>query len=160
KSPYHALPKDDKHNIEDSNNPFNDSISCMHLFNEEVSRFNGTDGELQQIYCALLKDTKEFKAFFRYQRFSEGEESLEKLIQKRFKDSICEHVDFLKISSEYPIELAYCLALIACDDRYSIAPAWVLRNFPEVEGVMAVLRNKACPTGCGYCDQALDIHKA
>jgi ATP-dependent DNA helicase RecQ len=55
--------------------------------------------------------------------------------------------------------LAYALALISADDRYSITPPWVLVNFPAVENILFLLRNKPCLTGCSYCHQSLDIRK-
>ena len=54
------------------------------------------------------------------------------------------------------MKLAYCLSLINSTDRYSITPPWVLMNFPEVERIMYLLRNRPCITGCDYCNEALD----
>ena len=47
---------------------------------------------------------------------------------------------------KHPIELAYCLALIQTRSRYSITPPWVLKNYPAVEGLMYLLRNKPWDT--------------
>ena len=55
---------------------------------------------------------------------------------KNFNTEICEQADLTKIISEHPIELAYCLALINCRNRYSITPPWVLKTYPEIERVM------------------------
>ena len=41
--PYHALLKDDKLQVEDINNPLNDSIKAKDLFYDEVSSFNQAD---------------------------------------------------------------------------------------------------------------------
>jgi ATP-dependent DNA helicase RecQ len=35
----------------------------------------------------------------------------------------------------------------------------VLKNYPEVERIMFLLRNKPCINGCEYCKKTLDIHK-
>src|SRR5690606_27877011 len=131
--PYHALLKDDKLQTEDTNNPLNDSIKARDLFFDEVSAFNQTDGELKQIFYLLLKERKEFHSFFRFVAYSSSETDIEKIIREKFVSVICEHADLQKIISEYPIELAYCLALINCNNRYSITPPWVLKNFPKVE---------------------------
>ena len=56
-------------------------------------------------------------------------------------------------------ELAYCLALINCKDRYSITPPWVLHSHPKVESIMYALRNTPCLTGCDFCNQVFDAHK-
>lgn len=72
-------------------------------------------------------------------------------------------MDLAKIISERPIELAYCLSLINSFIQYkkihSITPPWVLKNYPEVEQLMFLLRNKPCISGCDYCNNFLDAHK-
>src|SRR5690606_11934366 len=53
-----------------------------------------------------------------------------------------------------------CLALINTGDRYSITPPWVLKNYPAVDSLMYLLRNRPCVKGCTYCNEALDVHSA
>ncbi|WP_445735456.1 RecQ family ATP-dependent DNA helicase [Mariniflexile sp.] len=156
--PYHALLKDDKLQTDDINNPLNDSIKAKDLFFDEVAAFQQTDEKLKQILYLLLHDKKEFLSFFRFIDYNCKHTNLEKSIQEKFYSEICEQANLTKIISEYPIQLAYCLVLINCRNRYSITPPWVLKNYPDVEKVMIALRNKPCLTGCMYCDQALDIH--
>jgi ATP-dependent DNA helicase RecQ len=157
--PYHALLKDDKLQTEDSNNPLNDSIKAKDLFFEEISVFNQADEKLKQIFYLLLNDKKEFHSFFRFIAYTSSDTQTEKLIREKFDSVMCEHANLSKIILEHPIELAYCLALINCNNRYSITPPWVLKNFPKVERIMFLLRSNPCLTGCEYCNQALDIHK-
>ncbi len=157
--PYHALLKDDKLQSEDTNNPLNDSIKAKDLFYNEIAAFQQIDESLKQIFYLLLNDKKEFHSFFDYIAYKSSYTNLEILIHEKYYSEICEHADLTKLISEYPIELAYCLSLINCGNRYSITPPWVLKNYPDVERVMTILRNKACIWGCTYCDQALDIHK-
>jgi ATP-dependent DNA helicase RecQ len=157
--PYHALLKDDKLQTEDTNNPLNDSIKARDLFFDEVAAFQQTDETLKQTLHLLLNDKKEFHSFFHFIAYKGNDTNLERLIREKFHTEICEHADLTKIISEHPIELAYCLALINCRNRYSITPPWVLKNYPCTERVMIALRNKPCLTGCVYCNQALDIHK-
>ncbi len=158
-NPYHALLKDDKLQTEDINNPLNDSIKAKDLLYDEVAAFNQTKDSLKQILYSLLNDKKEFKAFFQFVNYKSNGLNLEELIRKEFHAEICEYSNLSKIISEQPIELAYCLVLINCRNRYSITPPWVLKNYPNVERVMFSLRNKPCLSGCIYCDQALDIHR-
>ena len=64
--PYHALLKDDKLQVEDTNNPLNDSIKAKDLFYDEVSSFNQSEEAIKQIFYSLLKDKKEFCSFFNF----------------------------------------------------------------------------------------------
>jgi ATP-dependent DNA helicase RecQ len=158
-TPYHALLKDDKLQTEDSNNPLNDSIKARDLFYDEVAAFKQTDESLKQILYCLLHDKKEFQSFFHFITYNCSVTNVEKLIREKFNKEICEHATLDKIVAEYPIPLAYCLALINCKNRYSITPRWVLKTYPVIDNVMNALRNKPCLTGCNYCNQALDIRK-
>ncbi len=157
--PYYRLLKDDKLQSDDLNNPLNDSIKAKDLFYDEVSKFQQTDTTLKQIYYLLLCRTKEFKAFFNFIAFETDNSIVEIKINQKFQSQICENANISKFISENPIELAYCLALIDCGNRYSITPRWVLKNFPDVEKIMFSLRSIPCLYGCTYCNQALDVKK-
>jgi ATP-dependent DNA helicase RecQ len=155
--PYHHLLKDDKLQSDDLNNPLNDSKKARDLFYDEVSAFNKLNNSLKSIYYLLLNDKKEFRSFFEYVTFkADIHVYLRDLIQKEFIDEICSKSKLDDIITTSSVELAYCLALINCKNRYSVTPPWVKRNFPEVERIMSLLRNKPCITGCPYCNHALD----
>ncbi|WP_242120909.1 RecQ family ATP-dependent DNA helicase [Aestuariivivens sediminicola] len=154
--PYHSLLKDDKLQTEELNNPLNDAIKAKDLFYDEISAFQEINSELKQIYHALLGDKKEFQWFFDFLNSSFSNINIVSLIQKRFIDKICHNADLAKLVQENPIELAYCLALINADSRYSITPPWVIKNYPEVERVIYLLRNNHCLQGCSYCNKSLD----
>lgn len=157
--PYHALLKDDKLQCDDLNNPLNDSIKARDLFYDECAVFHNTDDSLKKIFYLLLHDKKEFLPFFRFIGYEAQGSDTAKLIQDEFSGQICEHANLGQYLSERPVESAYCLALIHCGNRYSITPRWVLKNYPTVEHMMNVLRNKPCLTGCLYCNEALNIRK-
>ena len=161
--PYHSLLKDDKLQTEERNNPLNDSIKTKDLFNDEVASFKHLDDTLKQIFYLLLNDKKEFYAFFRFVEYTSSSSDIESLIQTKFKNEICEQADLRKLIFENPIELAYCLSLIDSfvknDKIYSITPPWVLRNYPDVERIMFLLRSMPCIRGCNYCNSVLDAHK-
>lgn len=161
--PYHALLKDDKLQSEESNNPVNDSIKAKDLFYDEVAAFKQLEETLKQIFYLLLREKKEFAAFFRFLGYKYPHDSSKALIRQKFKNEICEHAELTKMISEHPVELAYCLSLTDSFIRHhkvhSITPPWVLRNYPEVERIMFRLRNRPCVTGCAYCNDALDVHK-
>jgi ATP-dependent DNA helicase RecQ len=160
--PYHRLVKDDKLQVDEINNPQNDSIKAKHLFFDEVSAFNALDENIKEIFFALLSHEKEFACFFEYLDYSAllPAEGLERLIQSSFSGKICERADLRRVMQGAPVALAYSLALINSNDRYSITPPWVLHNFPDVERVLFLLRGKPCVTGCLYCDDALNPFKA
>lgn len=161
--PYHKLLKDDKLQSEERNNPLNDSIKAKELFDDEITAFKQTDKVLQDIFYLLLAEKKEFRAFFRFIDYASESTNVEKIIREKFKNEICEHADLIKVISEYPIELSYCLSLINSfihsETTYSITPPWVLKNYPEVEQIMLRLRNKPCVSGCIYCDKVLDVNR-
>jgi ATP-dependent DNA helicase RecQ len=154
--PYHALLKDDKLQTDELNNPLNDAIKAKDLFYDEVSAFIETDNDLKQIYFGLLGGTKEFASFFRFIKCNFFNVQIIKLIKERFKSHLCENVSIEKLVKEHPIEVAYCLALINTNSRYSITPPWVGRNYPDIERIMFLLRSNPCITGCSWCNQAMD----
>ena len=169
KRPYHHLVKDDKLQVDELNNPVNDSIKARDLLNDEVAAWNQLSTDRKEIYYQLLKNTPEFDGFFEFIHYtSSNQQSLlgrifrvqtnwTQLILREFEGKVCSHADFDMLVKQYPIELAYCLAVIGADDIFSITPAWVLRNFPQVVNVMNLLCNKSCGD-CDYCNQRLDAH--
>ena len=154
--PYHALLKDDKLQTGELNNPLNDSIKAKELFYDEVNAFEVLDDMLKNIFCSLLYEQKEFYGFFKYMGYTPSGD-LPSLIAERFKSDICLNCDISALIRSYPIELAYCLALISADDRYSIIPHWVHINYPAVENVMRLIRSTPCGK-CEYCRRELDVH--
>ncbi len=119
--------------------------------------FNELDNSLKSIYFLLLNDKNEFQSFFEYTSFKTDRfDNLQDLIRQKFNNEICSNSKLDDIIATHPIELAYCLALINCNNRYSITPPWVIKNYPEVERIMSLLRNKPCISGCAYCNKALD----
>lgn len=159
--PYHHLLKDDKLQTDSLSNPLNDSMKAYELFIAEVEAFRRLDEDLKYVYFSLLHHTAEFGHFFDFIAYTTPErcDSLEAVIRRRFDKELCEYATLENYIRQYPLELAYCLALISSRDRYSITPPWVLHNFPKVESIMYVLRNNPCLTGCNYCNQAFDIHR-
>ena len=167
--PYHHLVKDDKLQVDELNNPLNDSMKARDLLNDEVAAWNQLSKTRQEIYYQLLHETDQFKGFFKYLGYSSTlQQSFldrilrfqldwEQLILREFEGRICNNADFKTLVKQYPIELAYCLAVIGADDVFSITPAWVIRNYPEVVNVMNLLCNTSCGD-CDYCLRRLDAH--
>jgi ATP-dependent DNA helicase RecQ len=158
--PYHALVKDDKLQTEENNNPLNDAIKARDLFYDELEAFRYLDNSLKHIFYLLLKDRKEFGAFFHFIRYESFERDTELLIRSKFDDYICAEANLERIIEKAPVELAYCISLISSfvenKKTHSITPPWVLRNYPDVERIMYRLRSKPCIQGCTYCNSVLD----
>lgn len=156
--PYHALLKDDKLQNEELNNPLNDAIKARDLFHDEVASFNQLEHSIKKIFYGLLNGQKEFSAFFDFLDYNPVGISITQIIQSEYYTKICEHANLNQIVQKHPIALAYCLSLINCQNKYSITPPWVLKNYPDVEKIMLALTSKPCLTGCVYCNKALNIH--
>lgn len=172
KRPSHKLLKDDKILSDALNNPLLDAQKSKDLFYDEVNAFNALDSDLKEIYLSLLKGTVEFKGFFEFLGYSvstkkflgifQGNSERKNtaiLIKKRFEGFICENADLDSFIAEHPIELAYALSVINLKDKRSITPAWVLRNYPYIENILFLLRNKPCQEKCAYCENRLDVRK-
>ena len=162
KRPYHSLLKDDKLLTEELNNPVNDSKKASKLFYDEVNAYNELPSFLKQIYHLLLIQQDEFRGFLEYvdSRMRILHPSVQSLIKANFTGKICSNADLSTLTRDYPVELAYALALIWADDAFSITPPWLLKTFPRIENVFKILRNTPCNGQCEYCRSALDIHRA
>lgn len=156
--PYHKLIKDDKLQTDEINNPVNDSIKAKNLFFDEVAAFKQLDPEFREILSALLVTQNGFTNFFRYLKYTPhiSSEELESKIRNRYDRVICSNAKIDSYIQNDPIALAYSLALIDCHDRHSITPPWVLRNYPQVEHLLFLLRNNPCAGGCSYCNMSLN----
>ena len=149
-----ALEKAYKVQEEGSNSPLMDVRETRQLFHQEVLAFGQLDGRLQKIFYLLLGKQVGFQAFFDYLAF-ECREDVVALIGEVFAGRICGQTDVAKRVQESPIELAYALALVEANQRYSVLPRWLLHHYPAVEEVLFGLRNHFCGE-CVYCGQALD----
>ncbi len=158
KQPYHNLLKDDKLQTDERNNPFNDAKKAKDLFFDEVATFQKLDDEFKEILYWLLYDKEGFGNFFKYINYSgsQSREQLHIIIKNRFQGKICNESDLQLFIDTAPVALAYTLALLNCDDRFSITPPWVLKNHPDVERLLFLMKNNPCVAGCDYCKLALD----
>lgn len=158
--PYHRLVKDDKLQVEELNNPVNDSEKAKVLFYEEVDTFLNLSANKKKIFCRLLYNFPEFTGFFNYVEFKPYVFDLSRAIFDEFSGYICESIDMEILIKNYPVELAYALALIGTADSQSITPPWLLYNFPKIENVIKFLCNTPCENGCKYCNKFFDVHLA
>jgi len=161
KKPYHRLVKDDKLLNFELNNPLSDSKKCRDLFYEEVNAFDSLDKSLKNIFGTLLSSDNRFSGFFDYVSWKRIL-FIKKEIKDRFFGLICDNVDLSFIIQRYPIELSYALAIISIDNtsqgKESLTPAWILKQFPDTEYVMGLLRGTSC-NSCKYCNDKFDARK-
>ena len=154
---YHSLLKDDKLQSEELNNPLNDARKAEQLFYSEVNAFNNLPHSLKQIFYELLHNRKEFSGFFNFISFYSAPYTVESVIKREFKGRICENTDIRFWAKNYPVELAYALALIGANDYVSVTPPWLAKNFPEIENIIKKLRNTPCEKKCLYCREKMDV---
>lgn len=156
--PYHRLVKDDKLLSEQLNNPVNDCEKAKDLLLDEIARWKALPDGMRRVFASLLKGQREFDGFLSMVGAVGVDKGLSELIRDIYGGRICQHADLDMLISKRPCELAYALALIDTADHRSITPAWVLRNYPEVEFVVKMLRHTRCSEGCAYCDTQLNVH--
>ena len=166
--PYHRLLKNDKLQTGELNNPVNDARKAKDLFFDEVTAFKRLDKRVQHIYSALLYQRPEFSGFFRYLGMTPRQDvdaAIRNEIHNRiagaivnaFRDRICAGADLKSLIRDYPIELAYCLALIHTGDKHTAIAPWVAMNYPKVHTIYNALCNTPCNAGCPYCNAHFGI---
>lgn len=164
--PYHKLLKDDKILKDDRNNPLNDALKAKMLFENEVTAFYALPDKMKRIYCDLLCNDEHFKGFFDYNGYSASRLSSlfrpkSDNIREALNGLICKNTDLGALVRENSVELAYAIALVRTESKYSVTPPWVLNNFPKVCNIIHMLRNSPCKDpGCSYCAVHLDAQKA
>lgn len=155
----HKLLKDDKLLVDELNNPLNDAKKARDLLYTEVDAFRRLEPPLQRIFAGLLADKLEFEAFFKFIGRQNMPGDTAGLIREAFEGKICANAPVAAIANEYPVELAYALALINVIEHSALTPPWLLKNYPRVENVLHQLRGRQCPS-CAYCDESLDEQRA
>lgn len=157
--PYHRLLKDDKLISEQMNNPVNDCEKARDLLMDEIAFWQSLADRKSRIFATLLHGKEVFHGFLSMVGAEPAHVNLSALIWNEYKGRICQYADITAIIEQYPVELAYALALIDTIDERSITPGWVLRNYPGVEYVIGLLRQRHCQEpDCEYCNRFLDIH--
>ena len=157
--PYHRLLKDDKLISEQMNNPVNDCEKARDLLMDEIACWQSLSDRKRRILSTLLHGKEEFQGFLSMVEAEQAHVNLSALIWNEYRGRICQYADITAIIEQSPIELAYALALIDTTDERSVTPGWVLHNYPGVEYVIGVLRQRHCQEpDCEYCNHFLEIH--
>lgn len=155
--PYHRLVKDDKLICEQMNNPVNDCRKAKDLLQDEIESWYSLPKEKRIIFASLLKNKKEFEGFLSMVSAEHINKGIPELVKEIYAGKICRHANLDMLINQYPIGLAYALALIDTTDYRSVTPGWVLYNYPEVEFIVKLLRHTNCHEGCDYCHTQLDV---
>lgn len=127
------------------NNPLSDAIKAKDLFFGELAAFENLDRDLKNVFYFLLHSKAEFSGLFKYLR-KENNIKISKdiIIQKIQNLEICKNSPLSEFVEKYPVELAYCLALINTSDFYSIISPWILKVFPKARSIFKKLCNTPC----------------
>lgn len=165
RKPYHRLLKDDKLLSDEPNNPLNDALKARSLYEDEVDKFNGLSEEAKSIYYALTKEDQHFIGFFESIHYAPERKPffVKNAIEDRIKDyldgSVCENANITLDFKNSPVACAYAISIIQANDKSSITPAWVTKNYPETERIIWRWRNTPCnDPSCKYCRKSLDSH--
>ena len=171
--PSHRLLKDDKLVTEELNNPVNDSRKAQDLFYEEVNAFSALNPRQKQILFRLLGDKPGFDGFFSYIGYKPSGTQLRdilglkpsvgqlrNLILDEYRGRICSSCNLIELIENYPLELAYALALIDSDGSAKVPAGWVRNNYPEIQHVIQKIRQTPCSSSCDYCRKYLESSKA
>jgi ATP-dependent DNA helicase RecQ len=158
--PYHKLLKDDKLFSEELNNPLNDSFKAKTLFDDEVAAWALLPPDVRDSFVALLADQPEFMGFFRFLAVCPPSNQGDlKRLAGFLNGSVCANAPLEALAAESPVELAYALALIRCNDRCSVTPPWLVMQHPKVERLIRRLCATPCLSGCAYCREKLDVRR-
>lgn len=153
--PYHALDKDYKLEFEESNNPLTDCQITRALLDEQIQAFACLPLDVQRIFYQLLRRQAGFGAFFLLLEFEDIYEDLATLIGATFLGQICANAPLARLIEDSAVELAYALALIFCQSRYSITPVWLQYQYPKIEPILLGLCYAPCGS-CAYCQSRLN----
>lgn len=159
--PYHRLVKEYYLLSQDVNHPVQDAKLAKQVFEDCLSRFYALPLNLKKIYFNLLYKQQGFEGFFRQveQELKVSIFEIPMLITEHFGERLCVNQNWLGWVREHPVELAYCLASIAANQKDSILPQWVQLRYSLIPSLLCELRLRSCQE-CLYCQQALSPRRA
>jgi ATP-dependent DNA helicase RecQ len=157
KKPYHHLVKDYQLNGDELNNPLADAKLTKSLLADLLAAYHKLSEETKAIYYSLLSNHYGFSGFFKIAHAKEHPDLLDKneigaLLRKQHSQLFCGKASLTGLIDQYPVELAYAIALITTDDPESLPPPWMLHRFPAIMPVINRLRLNCEAKGyCPYC---------
>jgi ATP-dependent DNA helicase RecQ len=159
--PYHHLLKDEKLDSNQLNNPVLDSEKAQQLLEDEMAVFRKMSPDLQRVLASLFYNVAGFQGFFRLMQVPPIQERAElvRCITRTMAGKICSQAPVDRWVTEQPVAFAYALSSILSNPD-SIAPRWLLINYPVVQAIVRSLNNTPCIEGCAYCNHAFDPVRA
>lgn len=161
--PYHRLLKDDKLLSDELNNPLNDALKAEQLYEDEIYAFRELIKPVKELLYALTCSDEHFRGFYDSISYSPDcrpffmRRSIADMVREQLSGLVCKNADIEDFTKQSPVALAYAVSLILTNDRDSVTPPWVLKNYPETEGILWQLRNSRCSDpDCRYCREKLD----
>jgi ATP-dependent DNA helicase RecQ len=157
RKPYHHLVKNYHLHGNELNNPLADAKLTRELFTDLLSTYQALSREQKAIYFSLLSTQAGFDGFFTMAYPDNKPAKLEKarlvkLVTSRYNRLFCGKSDLEELVDQFPVELAYAIALITTEDPESLPPPWMLHRFPRVMQVINRLRLLCeAKAGCAYC---------
>lgn len=157
KKPYHHLVKNYQLTGIELNNPLADAKLARDLFSDLLNIYQELPKERKAIYYSLLGELEGFNGFFEIVNPSGQHSKLRKneiatLLKEQHSQLICGKSNLIELIDQYPVELAYAMALISTNDTESLPPSWMLHRFPAVMQVINRLRLSCDANGaCPYC---------
>ena len=141
---FHNLPKMYKNEDNFYNDPVEDCKLTEKLFNKSVSKFLSIPKKQQVIFYTLLHKKEEFQGFFDYfQEEMQLQELVPELLEKTIAvlyESVIVNKEIIKeVMSQYPIELAYILALLTPVTEIKAHPPKILFDYPEISKIQTKL---------------------
>jgi len=164
--PYHKLVKDYRLVGTHTNDPIADCELVKILLHDLINVYNNLSKELQSIYFGLLSQNDDYSGFFKYLNSGVSTASLNRnvllrLIIKVLDSRICTNALSLNFLNQYPIELAYSIALLLTKKPDSLPPSWSEYQYPRSIEIIRKLTVENCDDqDCSYCAEVLDPKKA
>ncbi|MCB0844367.1 MAG: RecQ family ATP-dependent DNA helicase, partial [Bacteroidetes bacterium] len=160
----HKLGKDYLINDLSKSDPLYDAELARDLLLDLGETWKRLPEPIQQGFKTILYQQKGFQGFFEWMNWEDGVpiNSVDEPVPLRtsfwnYSKDICSSADLENLSQEYPIELAYVLALAKTEDPKIVTPSWMLGNFPNIQFIFNKLRADHCgDPDCLYCSNNLD----
>jgi ATP-dependent DNA helicase RecQ len=156
--PYHKLTKDyiSRLSFDEIYFPdFDSELALKKLLPDFQAKWDSLDEHMKATYFHLLQYESGFRGFFHLMEYRPSH-NLHQAFDAIDKTRFCIAQDLIRYTAEYPLELAYALAIIQTSDSESILPAWITHTYPQIAVILHELRFKNCGNKeCNHCHEKL-----